>query len=701
MPEEILASIFIEIFKKSFQGLSKSKKIISDKFKGADIFGLAARRYRDKFNKVHDNIRIIGMDRPFPLRNIFVRVNILEKITSRDRVTIEALEKMFDYDKRGFGYAKKTIDGIDLLNRKSYIIDKDVINILKKEKAPKYIIDKLPISSSMVYRGDELPKVLDKILKKTDTSKYFKRIMRHSENKSIKYMILGKPGSGKSTLLKYAAIQTLDGNSERKRIPIFISLKDFSDSSSNLINFIVEQFEICDFPESDNFVTKILENGKAQLLLDGLDEVPNKNKEKVINQIKIFSDKYIDNQIAITCRIAAYNYNFDQFFDVELADFKDSQIKNFIENWFDPQAEKASLCWQQLQYEKPIKELASIPLLLSMLCLAFDFLMFFPPNRAELYEEAIDALLKKWDGKRGVIRDEIYKNLSPKRKETMFSGIAAYTFEKNSYFIKQKILENEIARFIKNLPEANEDSLEPDSEIILKAIEAQHGIFVERANKIYSFSHLTFQEYFTAKYIVDNYRKSTLKKLIDYHFADDKWREVFLLTNGMIDKADEFLILLKKKNDSIIINKRNEILVRILKLIKADVIKKNDPFPMPVRMFGALYLNLYSSSNLMSELDKGIYNVQSAIGNLVPLLFYNESTPERWIVSTEYFNDKFTCKRDIIVDHISKLTSEHIKSLYSYVKGADLIFNCINNDCYLSKELRNELTENIIAPLCN
>ena len=57
----------------------------------------------------------------------------------------------------------------------------------------------------------------------------------------------------------------------------------------------------------------------------------------------------------------------------------------------------SALCWEQLCAAPPTKELASIPLLLVLLCMAFDETMEFPTNRAELYQEAIDALLNGGD----------------------------------------------------------------------------------------------------------------------------------------------------------------------------------------------------------------------------------------------------------------------------------------------------------------
>jgi predicted NACHT family NTPase len=38
----------------------------------------------------------------------------------------------------------------------------------------------------------------------------------------------------------------------------------------------------------------------------------------------------------------------------------------------------------------------------------------------------------------------------------------------------------------------------------LTAIEVEQGILVERSRDTYSFSHLTFQEYLTAKWIAEN-----------------------------------------------------------------------------------------------------------------------------------------------------------------------------------------------------
>ena len=69
-----------------------------------------------------------------------------------------------------------------------------------------------------------------------------------------------------------------------------------------------------------------------------------------------------------------------------------------------------------------------------------------------------------------------------------------------------------------------------DAETVLREIEVQQGILVERARDAYSFSHLTFQEYLTAKCIVDNQK---IDRLVRDHVTERHWREVFLLVAGL------------------------------------------------------------------------------------------------------------------------------------------------------------------------
>jgi len=450
----------------------------------------AAEKYRGKIKKLYGTILIIGMAEPIVLDDIFTDVYILDRPTALGRFDIERLRKIASDPNEPPPHSKR-INGL--------------------------------------------------------------RLVREKRN----LFILGKPGAGKTTFLRYIALQAAEQNIDK--IPIFISLKEWADSNTELMTFISDRFSICNFPAAQPFVEELLSSGSAIVLFDGVDEVSQESgqRDKQIQAIDHFVEKYERAQCLLTCRIAATDYSFQHFSYVEIADFTENQINRFVGKWFRTKGEQDTetvgrfLDEFSRERNKGLRDLARTPLLLTLLCLAFDETLTFPRRLVEIYKEALDALLKKWDSSRRIKRDEVYRKLSLGHKENLLSRIAAQTFESNQYFIPQRELEQQIEDYVRHVPPHDVD--EPiDAEAILKAIEHHHGLLVERAREIYSFSHLAFQEYFTAKYVVSNAHSGTLLKLINAHHADDRWREVFLLTTSLLPDATDFLRLLKRSIDGLL-----------------------------------------------------------------------------------------------------------------------------------------------------
>lgn len=441
-------------------------------------------------------MRVLDMSQPLGLNDIYTNVNILEKISGRRRLEVEDLLKVCvgdEFERPGLGR----------------IATSRVLGLQAVEKYSKLIV-------------------------------------------------LGKPGAGKTTFLKHIAMQCNAGALQADKVPIFITLKDYAEIEQcpSLLEYISEQFATCSSVTLEA-VAQVLSAGKALVLLDGLDEVRETDVYQVVQEVRNFTNQFHHNHFVITCRIATREYTLEEFTEVEVADFEQQQIANFAFLWFATDSAKSNKLLSKLKQNPPIQELATNPLLLTLLCWIFEESGDFPSNRAELYKEALNVLLRKWDAKRNIEREQIYKKLSLQHKEDLLGQIARMTFERGDYFFKQKELETHIAGYICNLPSVSTEveALQLDSEAVLKSIEAQHGLLVERARGIYSFSHLTFHEYFTAREIVassDPQALETALKQLVSHTKEKRWREVFLLSVGMLRSADYLLTLMKQQIDAIL-----------------------------------------------------------------------------------------------------------------------------------------------------
>jgi NACHT domain len=463
----------------------KAADVIKDQLAQIDLWSDYERRYIDRYGKV--KLTFSGMREAVPLEKIYTGVRFLDGLSIGRFASIEALEKGFREKPRRFQRQNcRTQDGIAVANEHPYL------------------------------------------------------------------MVLGSPGAGKSTYLRRIGLEALKDNQSKfqhELIPVMLELKQFD---GELVDWkalkaaITEEFSNVGFDFSTEFVEEALKQGKLLILLDGLDEVPKNNQDKVVQAIQDFvsryNRKYRGNRVIASCRIASFRSGFANFTDIELADFDDEQIRQFIENWFhsalDQATKTAKKCWNSLNESgyKSAKELAQTPLLLTFLCVVYERTQSFPANRAALYRKALDILLEEWAAEKRIRHEPIYEGLNTELEKVLLAEIACRGFTENRLFFTREELIGHIQKFL-------EDSAEKpkylDSKAVLTAIAVQQGILVERAEDIYSFSHLTVQEYLTAQYLSQN--QTALSEIVNRHLTEERFQEVFLLIPGLLPNADNLL----------------------------------------------------------------------------------------------------------------------------------------------------------------
>ncbi|MEW6492049.1 MAG: NACHT domain-containing NTPase [Cyanobacteriota bacterium] len=597
-----------------------------------------------------------------------------------------------------------------------------------------------------------------------------------------KLMVMGKPGAGKTTFLQKIALQCIRGELPLPSIPIFVQLRDLSGETVasgitigddfSLLNYIYRklgEFGIC-----VEYVETLLKHGKVLLLLDGLDEVHSAYTDTLFNQITQFSQTYYQNQCIITCRFAAQKYRFPGFTYIEIADFDQVQIEAFAKKWFvaatfkRDEEEGLNLATQfidklKLPENQPIRELAKTPILLNLTASVFQAKANFPKKRSKLYEAGLDILLVRWDEARGIQRDDVYRSLSLPHKIKLLSYIAATTFEGSNYFFEQSEVEQLIADYLTTIPGASSDpeTLRLNSEAVLKAIEAQHGLLVERALGVYSFSHLTFQEYLTARYIVASPDAGTLLEALQRlstHITQPQWREIFLLTAGLLRNAEPLLQLMKQQIDALM--GADGKLQKFLTCISQKCHSLQAPYqPAAVRAFYftlfldrdlglavaldqnlardltpelALDLELARAFLLVQSLAhnpdikqilslgfaldlEGLLEKESELGNRDKLLSFRQSFKQLknqlpdiaegrdyllqwWTINGQDWASQY---RSLLVEnrqigHNWQFNSSQIEALKQYYQANHLLVDCLNSDCRCISAIRADMEKNML-----
>jgi formylglycine-generating enzyme required for sulfatase activity/energy-coupling factor transporter ATP-binding protein EcfA2 len=354
-------------------------------------------------------------------------------------------------------------------------------------------------------------------------------------------LIQGQAGSGKTTLLKHLAYTIIHKESVKKLegcLPVLVFLKDVQNIVNRLNNlasaatgerFLIEYFNEMDNGLDVNTVKQFCREGKAIFFIDGLDEIDQVAREKVVASLAALRSDYgckmvlsgrphgIENAVVMSRfgdrRVKINNLNMDQ-------------IESFIKKWFkyiytsesglDVKTSEGMM--GEIKAHPNISVLLDTPLMLTAICILYYEGKKLPEQRADLYKRFVDNL--------------IYKRFPDPERVSSFLMIQAFKVHNRGVreFDRADALETMQLVYPQ---EPNETDIQCRQRLDQKftAIEQNCGLLkFEKGH--YEFWHLSFQEFLTARYIVDF--KTRYDQEIKKYWGNDWYQEVIELFIGYL-----------------------------------------------------------------------------------------------------------------------------------------------------------------------
>ncbi len=373
---------------------------------------------------------------------------------------------------------------------------------------------------------------------------------------NIRGLLIGSPGSGKSTLVSFLAYRCAVGNLglswPERALPVVVTVRELKDGELS-VEWLADQVGI-----ASSVISTALSEERAVLLVDGLDEAPEELRKQLVAGLVRFTWDYPKTPVIVTSRpsgppgeIESCLPDFQAF---RLTDLTNSEVDDFVDRWClaaehsarsdssearrEASAAAADLK-SRIKRSRPVERIAVNPLLTTILCVVHRFLgRTIPEHRVTLYQKCTDALLYEWDRAK-FPKDAAVGNLDANQKRALLRGIASGLHEKHEAEIPESEVVRHFAAILPQMGKPQEDALR-----IVREIRDRSGLLVERRPAVFAFSHLTFQEYFTAL----DYA-SRPDQLLG-HLDDPWWHEVIALAAGIpgCDPAGIIRALLRRKD---------------------------------------------------------------------------------------------------------------------------------------------------------
>ena len=380
-------------------------------------------------------------------------------------------------------------------------------------------------------------------------------------------VVLGDPGAGKSAVVQYLAWNLAtraltgdksqapglrDWNSKQAQsIPVvwvlrrfvkWVQAKAVPDPSKGtmlpepgidtLWHYLGEEELKADEKAALPWLRQAAERGWVTFLLDGIDEVPDDDLARFVRDCAAdLATKYPQARVVGTCRTVPYRdkagtRRWAGATAATLQRFDEERIETFVQRWFQAEQDLHQMPPEQSQtkaskllgairdpHRVELLELASNPMLLTVMALLQSGTDELPENRVALYKQVTELLLHRWDAAR--IDDG---KMTPTVMELIRKGgmdqpdllrilwrvgwLAQCGARSGGRDGLGDVPRSVLHRVILDARAAAKDDYGWANDLV-DAISVRSGLLVPVDEDLFQFPHRSFQEYLAAHYLLD------------------------------------------------------------------------------------------------------------------------------------------------------------------------------------------------------
>ncbi|MGX1370179.1 hypothetical protein RKD19_005538 [Streptomyces canus] len=372
-------------------------------------------------------------------------------------------------------------------------------------------------------------------------------------------LLRGVAGSGKTTLVQWLAVAAAGGRALgdltylHGRVPFVLPLRHLARDGAPLPSpesFLSAVGCPIAGAQPSRWTDRVLTDGRGLLLVDGIDEIPEPDRERTRRWLHDLISAYPENLWLVTSRPSAVHDDWlalDGFAELALRPMNRDAVTEFVERWHSATGAEASLARRLLTAVRTKQDLAALatnPLMCALICaLHRERKGYLPHGRKELYDAALAMLLERREQVKGLF-ETIGLELTKEPQIALLQKLAYWMIRNQQTEIHRSRATQIVSDALPSVPQVAQLG---DARRVLDHLLLRSGLLREPAVDAIDFVHRTFQDFLAARAAVeegdfgllaDSADKTQWEDVIRMAVAHARPKECANLLRDLVERGD-------------------------------------------------------------------------------------------------------------------------------------------------------------------